>query len=108
VGLQGKMYLVSIFGFYFSVRTVVHAVKFQVLHTVAQISAKCSVFFVSCYAIFLWLPIKFKWEKIKRPSVLWFLSWVRIQQEGKVKSKFTLHTLCRCLALLSTQQHTSS
>lgn len=55
---QGKMYLVSVFCFYFSVRTVVVTVEFRVLHTVAQISAKCSVFFVGSYAIFLWLPIK--------------------------------------------------
>ena len=56
---RGKIYLVSIFGFYFSVRTVVHAVKFQTLHTVAQICAKCSVICILTYAIFLRLPITF-------------------------------------------------
>ena len=36
-------YLVSVFAIYFSVRTVVYAVKFQALHSVAQISANCCV-----------------------------------------------------------------
>jgi len=88
------MYLVSGFCFYFSVPTVVHVVKFQMLHTVVQIAAKCSVAFVSTYAVFLWLPITFKLEKVKCPKVLRVvLSWDRLQQKSKVKSKFTLHNL---------------
>jgi len=92
------LYLVSVFGVYFSVRTVLHAVKFQFLHTVAQISAKCSVFLLQ-HMLYFYLLITFKWEKIKCPSLFrMVLSWDRIQQEGKVKSKFTLHTLSICMA----------
>jgi hypothetical protein len=47
------------------VRTEVHAVKFQTLHAVALISAKCSVCFVATYAIFLWLTITLKMEEGK-------------------------------------------